>query len=152
EDIVLKQTTEESTPSIEEEEVLEEAETQALAKDPMEVFQDDEVDSFDLSLMHMNDTHARVENYPNLITAIKDFRSNHEISILFHAGDVFSSTLYFNEFQSQADLALMNLMHIDAMVFGNHAFDLGNSENGHQELADFVSRSEEHTSELQSRF
>ena len=40
----------------------------------MEVFQDDEVDSFDLSLMHMNDTHARVENYPNLITAIKDFQ------------------------------------------------------------------------------
>ena len=142
EDIVLKQTTEESTPSIEEEEVLEEAETQALAKDPMEVFQDDEVDSFDLSLMHMNDTHARVENYPNLITAIKDFRSNHENSLLFHAGDVFSGTLYFNEFQGQADLALMNLMNIDAMVFGNHEFDLGNSENGHQALADFVSGAE----------
>src|SRR5699024_7485831 len=120
EDIVLKQTTEESTPSIEEEEVLEEADTKALAKDQMEVFQDDEVDTFDISLMHMNDTHARVENYPNLITAIKDFRSNHENSLLFHAGDVFSGTLYFNEFQGQADLALMNLMNIDAMVFGNH--------------------------------
>src|SRR5690625_7058217 len=92
--------------------------------------------------MHMNDTHSRVDNYPNLITAIKDFRSNHENSLLFHAGDVFSGTLYFNEFQGQADLALMNLMNIDAMVFGNHEFDLGNSQNGHQALADFVSGAE----------
>ena len=55
---------------------------------------------------------------------------------------MFSGTLYFNEFQGQADLALMNLMNIDAMVFGNHEFDLGNSENGHQALADFVSGAE----------
>src|SRR5699024_3123084 len=89
-------------------------------------------------LMQMNDTHARVETYPKLITAIKEFRSEHENSLLFHAGDVFSGTLYFNEFQGQADLALMNLMGIDAMVFGNHEFDLGDSDQGHQALADFV--------------
>src|SRR5699024_6059025 len=90
-------------------------------------------------LMQMNDTHARVETYPKLITAIKEFRESHENSLLFHAGDVFSGTLYFNEFRGQADLALMNLMGIDAMVFGNHEFDLGDSDEGHQALADFVS-------------
>src|SRR5699024_4466915 len=68
EDTVAKQTTEETTPSIEEEEVLDEAETQALAEDPIDVLQDEEkTGSFDLSLMHMNDTHARVETYPKLI-------------------------------------------------------------------------------------
>src|SRR5690625_2244463 len=36
----------------------------------------------------------------------------------------------------------MKLMYIDVMVFGNHEFDLGNSENGHQALADFVSGAE----------
>ncbi|SHF12682.1 2',3'-cyclic-nucleotide 2'-phosphodiesterase/5'-or 3'-nucleotidase, 5'-nucleotidase family [Atopostipes suicloacalis DSM 15692] len=143
EDIVVQQTSEETETStetetsIEEEPVLNKSESQALAEDPIDVLQD-EVGSFDLSLMHMNDTHARVETYPKLITAIKEFRSEHENSLLFHAGDVFSGTLYFNEFQGQADLALMNLMGIDAMVFGNHEFDLGDSDQGHQALANFV--------------
>src|SRR5699024_6224936 len=139
EDIVVKQVTEETPFSAEEDPVLDEEEAQALVEDPIDVFQDEAAGSFDLSLMHMNDTHARVENYPKLITAIKDFRNDHENSLLFHAGDVFSGTLYFNEFRGQADLALMNLMGIDAMVFGNHEFDLGDSDEGHQALADFVS-------------
>ena len=140
EDIVVKQVTEETPFSAEEDPVLDEEEAQALVEDPIDVFQDEAAGSFDLSLMHMNDTHARVENYPKLITAIKDFRNDHENSLLFHAGDVFSGTLYFNEFRGQADLALMNMMGIDAMVFGNHEFDLGDSADGHKALAEFVEK------------
>ena len=95
-------------------------------------------EDFDLSLMHMNDTHGRAENYPKLLTEIKKYREKHANSLLFHAGDVFSGTLYFNKFQGQADLALMNLMDIDAMIFGNHEFDLGSSVDQHKALADFV--------------
>ncbi|WP_217588052.1 5'-nucleotidase C-terminal domain-containing protein [Lentibacillus saliphilus] len=93
---------------------------------------------FNLSMMHMNDTHARVENYPHMISAIKDYRADRPDALLLHGGDVFSGTLYFNEFKGQADLALMNLMGIDAMVFGNHEFDLGSKENGQESLSEFV--------------
>src|SRR5699024_5770153 len=33
---------------------------------------------------------------------------------------------------------LLNMMDIDAMTFGNHEFDLGNQENGHASLSEFV--------------
>ena len=95
-------------------------------------------ENYSLSVMHMNDTHARVENYPSMISAIDEFRGTNPDALLVNAGDVFSGTLYFNEFEGQADLALMNLMNIDAMVFGNHEFDLGDSDEGHQALADFI--------------
>lgn len=97
------------------------------------------VGQFELSVMHMNDSHARVAEMPKAITAIKEVRAENPEALLFHGGDAFSGTLYFTEFEGQADVALMNLMGISAMVFGNHEFDLGDSENGHQSLASFVS-------------
>src|SRR5699024_299696 len=95
-------------------------------------------DNFDLSIMHMNDTHARVEPLPKMMTAVKAFREENPDSLLLHGGDVFSGTLYFNEFKGQADLALLNMMDVDAMVFGNHEFDLGGEEGGHESLSAFV--------------
>src|SRR5699024_6769603 len=92
----------------------------------------------DVSIMHMNHTHARVDEMPKMITAIKKVREEKPDSLLLHAGDAFSGTLYFNEFNGKADLALMNLMGLDAMVFGNHEFDLGSSEEGHAALAHFI--------------
>ncbi|UJL47373.1 5'-nucleotidase C-terminal domain-containing protein [Virgibacillus sp. NKC19-16] len=99
---------------------------------------EDAEDNVELSIMHMNDTHARVEPLPKMVTAIKEFREDNPDSLLFHAGDVFSGTLYFNEFNGQADLELLNLMDMDAMVFGNHEFDLGAEEGGHESLSAFV--------------
>ncbi|MBY7142793.1 5'-nucleotidase C-terminal domain-containing protein [Virgibacillus sp. NKC19-3] len=111
-----------------------------LTQIDLEAAEEDEEteDNFELSLMHMNDTHARVEPLPKMMTAIKEFRENNPDSLLLHAGDVFSGTLYFNEFRGQADLELLNLMDIDAMVFGNHEFDLGDEEDGHASLSEFV--------------
>ncbi len=130
----------EETEPVEEERIADEAATPettgAADEESSEILQ--AAEDFDLSLMHMNDTHARAENYPKLLTAVNEFRDSYPESLLFHAGDVFSGTLYFNEFRGQADLALMNLMDIDAMVFGNHEFDLGDSAEGHQALAEFV--------------
>lgn len=97
---------------------------------------------FDLTIMHMNDTHAHVEPMPKMVTAVKDIREKNPNSLLFHAGDVFSGTLYFNEFKGQADLAMLNLMKPDAMVFGNHEFDLGDKEGGHKSLAEFVKKAD----------
>lgn len=99
---------------------------------------DEGTPDFTLSIMHMNDTHAHVEPMPKMVTAIKEVREVKPDALLLHGGDAFSGTLYFNEFNGQADLAMMNLMDFDAMVFGNHEFDRGEKENGHKSLSEFV--------------
>ncbi|MFY4774169.1 5'-nucleotidase C-terminal domain-containing protein [Metabacillus sp. RGM 3146] len=89
--------------------------------------------NFDLEVLHTNDTHAHLDNIARRMTAIKEMRTKVENSLLLDAGDVFSGTLYFNEFKGQADLDFMNLAGYDAMTFGNHEFDLGT-----QPLSSFV--------------
>jgi 5'-nucleotidase/UDP-sugar diphosphatase len=97
---------------------------------------------YSLSLMHFNDTHARLDGAAKQVTAVKEYRAENPDALLLHAGDVFSGSLYFNEFQGEADLALMNLMDFDAMTFGNHEFDLGSSAEGHKALQEFVAAAE----------
>ena len=94
--------------------------------------------AFNLSILHVNDTHANVQQFPKLVTAVNEARATNENSLLLHAGDVFSGTLYFNEFLGQADLEFMNLMKFDAMTLGNHEFDLGGSDEGHKALTQFI--------------
>ncbi|MCL5290828.1 MAG: 5'-nucleotidase C-terminal domain-containing protein [Firmicutes bacterium] len=75
--------------------------------------------------MHTNDTHAHLDNIAHRATAVSKIRDEVENSLLLDAGDVFSGTLYFTQFQGQADLELMNLLGYDAMGLGNHEFDKG---------------------------
>lgn len=83
--------------------------------------------------MHTNDQHANLDNAAKKIAAIKDIRAVKPNALLVDAGDVFSGTLYFNEYQGLADLQFMNLAGYDAMTFGNHEFDMGTAT-----LANFV--------------
>ncbi len=94
--------------------------------------------TFDLTIMHSNDTHGRVENAPKRATAVKEVRAEKPNALLLDAGDANSGTLYSNEFKGQADLAFLNYMEYDFMTFGNHEFDLGSSPEGHQALVDFI--------------
>ena len=96
--------------------------------------------TFKLSIMHTNDTHAHLDNVAKRITAIKEVRKAKPNALLLDAGDVFSGTLYFNEFKGLADMEFMNMAGYDAMTFGNHEFDLGTVENGNPELAEFVKK------------
>ncbi|MBF8151844.1 5'-nucleotidase C-terminal domain-containing protein [Exiguobacterium sp. TBG-PICH-001] len=90
-------------------------------------------DDFSIGLMHTNDTHANLDKAPKRATVIKELRSAYRAegkpSLLLDAGDVFSGSLYFNKFLGQADLELMNYMKYDMMTFGNHEFDLGDTDN-----------------------
>ncbi|MBT2694784.1 5'-nucleotidase C-terminal domain-containing protein [Bacillus sp. ISL-55] len=88
---------------------------------------------FELTLMHTNDTHAHLDSVAKRIAAINQVREENANTLLLDAGDVFSGTLYFNEFQGLADLEFMNLAGYDAMTFGNHEFDKGTAP-----LAEFV--------------
>ena len=70
----------------------------------------DEADAFTLSLIHTNDTHANLDHVAKRATAVKEVRASKPHALLVDAGDVFSGTLYFNEFKGQADLAFLNVM------------------------------------------
>ncbi len=100
--------------------------------------QDDDDDNFELSIMHTNDSHAHLDNIAKRVTAVKEVRAEKPNALLVDAGDVFSGTLYFNEFYGQADLKFMNLLNYDVMTFGNHEFDLGSTPEKHKGLADFI--------------
>ncbi|MBN9655014.1 cell wall-binding repeat-containing protein [Halobacillus sp. GSS1] len=92
---------------------------------------------FDLTIMHSNDTHAHLENVPKKVSLVEQLRADRENSVLLDAGDVFSGTLFYNEFKGLADLKFMNMMEYDAMVPGNHEFD-----DGTEPLADFINDAE----------
>ncbi|HTG67796.1 MAG TPA: 5'-nucleotidase C-terminal domain-containing protein [Candidatus Udaeobacter sp.] len=90
---------------------------------------------FTMTIMHVNDSHANLANVAKRVTAVNQIRQETANSILLDAGDVFSGTLFFNKYLGQADLAFMNYIGYDAMVFGNHEFD-----KGPPVLADFVEK------------
>ncbi|WP_027954931.1 cell wall-binding repeat-containing protein [Halobacillus kuroshimensis] len=92
---------------------------------------------FDLTIMHTNDTHAHLENVPRRVTIIEQIRADRDHSILLDAGDVFSGTLFYNQYKGLADVQFMNMLDYDAMVPGNHEFDDGPSV-----FADFIDQAE----------
>ena len=53
--------------------------------------------------------------------------------LVLEAGDVFQGSLFFTTYSGQAEAEMMNLIGLDAMVYGNHEFDLGS-----EPLAKFV--------------
>lgn len=78
-----------------------------------------------LTVLHTNDTHAHLENVARLATAVKQAEATAENSLLLHAGDVFSGTLFFTKYNGLADLEFMHMLGYDAMTIGNHEFDKG---------------------------
>lgn len=99
-------------------------------------------DNYSLTLFHTNDLHGHTDQYPYLITTLNEARESYGKGLLLDAGDIFSGTLYFTEFQGQDALEFMNLMGYDAFVPGNHEFDLGDPQQGHQALAAFFAGAE----------
>ncbi|MFD0714582.1 choice-of-anchor I family protein [Paenibacillus sp. GCM10027626] len=89
--------------------------------------------SWQLTVMHTNDTHAHLADAARRATLVKQVRNETDNNLLLDAGDVFSGDLYFTKWFGQADLAMMNEMGYDAMTFGNHEFDQGTKP-----LAEFV--------------
>lgn len=91
--------------------------------------------AFDLTIIHSNDLHGRVEpvkiqgkeygGYSRLATLVKRLRASEPNPLVLNAGDVFQGTLYFNVYQGMADLLFLRLIGLDAMGLGNHEFDLG---------------------------
>jgi 5'-nucleotidase/UDP-sugar diphosphatase len=104
---------------------------------------------FRLLLMHVNDTHSKLEpsqvklsvdlgeplgrkpvyvelgGFPRVWAAAERTRAAGIGTLFLHAGDAFQGTLYFTRFGGKADAEFFNAMGVDAMVPGNHEFDKG---------------------------
>ncbi|TNH80142.1 bifunctional metallophosphatase/5'-nucleotidase [Aeromonas sobria] len=68
--------------------------------------------------------------YARILTRLTQLRAQAATagqSFLFlHGGDSFQGSLYFNRFKGRANADLLAMLAPDAMVLGNHEFDLGN--------------------------
>ncbi len=108
----------------------------------------------DLTLLHTNDFHARVDEYnrngarctdadaaaglciagtPRLATAVDAIRDSEPNVLLLDAGDQFQGTLFYTLFKGDVLNETMNYLGYDVMTIGNHEFD-----DGPTVLADFI--------------
>lgn len=95
------------------------------------------VNSFDLTIIHTNDIHARFEQFNKYgsicseenaadgvcfggvarrMTKINEIRQNHVNTVLLDAGDQFQGTQWFYYYKGFAASYFMELMGYDAMV------------------------------------
>lgn len=84
-----------------------------------------EEEFFDLTILHINDVHGAVEQYPLLKSAVKKVRKSSPHTLFLLAGDVFAGSPYFTQYEGMADLYFLNRLDIDGFTFGNHEFDKG---------------------------
>uniref|UniRef100_A0A8C7LP92 5'-nucleotidase n=1 Tax=Oncorhynchus mykiss TaxID=8022 RepID=A0A8C7LP92_ONCMY len=97
------------------------------------------VEAWELTLLHTNDVHARVEETSNSygkctkppcfagvarrFTKIQEIRSREKNVMLLDAGDQFQGTVWFNVYKGAEAAYFMNKLGYDAMALGNHEFD-----------------------------
>ncbi|MDD3627711.1 MAG: 5'-nucleotidase C-terminal domain-containing protein [bacterium] len=95
-----------------------------------------------LTILHMNDTHAHylpdkvdseteetVGGFSRAMTVIRNVWKSNLVSgrqtLLLHAGDLSSGTMYSTVYRGTMGIKLLNKMKFDAMTIGNHEFDYG---------------------------
>ena len=102
-----------------------------------------EAPAYTLRVLHTNDHHSHLEpvavgdkmlgGVARRATLINQIRAQGGNTLLVDGGDVFQGTLFFNQYQGQADLYFYNALGYEGMAVGNHEFD-----KGQQVLADFA--------------
>ena len=91
-----------------------------------------------LTILHTNDTHSRIEPFPDdgsrnagaggmarRAALIARIRQQEPHVLLLDSGDIFQGTPYFNFFGGELEYKLMSRMQYDAATLGNHDFDNG---------------------------
>lgn len=108
--------------------------------------QEQPADDFQLTILHLNDFHARFEEtnvysgrctardrerngcfggFARLQTAVKREIAKNPDALFLAAGDYFQGTIWYTVHKWRAMAHVLNLIHHDAMSFGNHEFDDG---------------------------
>lgn len=93
-------------------------------------------DTKELIILQTSDVHSRIEpinqkgdrnfdegGFVRRATFLDRFRKEHDNVLLFDCGDISQGTPYYNMFQGEVEIKLMNEMKYDAMTIGNHEFD-----------------------------
>lgn len=87
------------------------------------------MDFTDISILHTNDMHSYMENFPKKAQLIADIRARNEKegipTFVFDSGDLFSGNIFFNMYRGVKEIELMNQIGCQAMTLGNHEFDHG---------------------------
>jgi len=92
-----------------------------------------------LTIVHVNDSHSHLEavgpkrdslegtlgGLAKAAAIIKTLRCEHGELLFLHAGDAFHGDIFFNLYRGVPELSLLKALGLDAMVVGNHEFDLG---------------------------
>lgn len=100
-----------------------------------------------LLILQTSDTHSCIEpdaksgegGYVRRAALIDSLRQHVDPDLLlFDCGDYSQGSLFYNLFKGETEIRLMNAMHYDAAIIGNHEFDYG-EENMQRifTLADF---------------
>ncbi|XP_030054996.1 5'-nucleotidase isoform X2 [Microcaecilia unicolor] len=97
---------------------------------------------FELTLLHTNDVHARVDQtsvdsgrcasqedcyggVARRLSKIREVRAREPHVLLLDAGDQYQGTVWFNYYKGEEAVHFMNYLQYDAMALGNHEFDNG---------------------------
>ena len=94
-----------------------------------------------LFLVHTSDTHSCIEpvspnfgdtaqankgGYMRRVVLLEEMRREHpDDMLLLDCGDFSQGSVYYNLYQGEVEVRLMNLMRYDACTIGNHEFDFG---------------------------
>jgi 5'-nucleotidase len=94
-----------------------------------------------LFIVHTSDTHSCIEpispnfgdaaqankaGYLRRVVLLEQMRKEHpQDMLLLDCGDFSQGSVYYNLYQGEVEVKLMNLMHYDACTIGNHEFDFG---------------------------
>ncbi|XP_059208569.1 snake venom 5'-nucleotidase-like [Centropristis striata] len=98
--------------------------------------------TFEVTLLHTNDNHARIEQtsedsgkcpargpcfagVARRFTKVSEIRREEKNVLFLDAGDQFQGTVWFNYYKGAEAAHFMNKLGYDAMAFGNHEFDNG---------------------------
>lgn len=120
---------------------------------------DEVAQPLDLTILHINDTHSRLDSEPvslrlanaagtreainleyggfaRITSAIKSLSTGSPNVLKLHAGDMLTGDLYYNLNAGKAEADLMNTACFDAFAIGNHEFD--NGDAGLKTFVDFL--------------
>jgi len=78
-------------------------------------------------LLHTNDIHGQINNFPRLAFVVDSVRKIHENVFLLNAGDLFSGNPIIDMYEDKGFpiIDLMNRTGFNVSAFGNHEFDYG---------------------------
>lgn len=91
-----------------------------------------------ITILHTNDTHSHIDSFPKehakfpsqggvarRATFFKQKLAENPHTLVLDAGDMFQGTPYFNYYNGELEIKVMNMLGYHAGTIGNHEFDNG---------------------------